>query len=206
MMRPLFPVTLCCISLLSLQQQPLALPAGARLDRHRLNFLKRVPEAEEGETFIAGTLPSPGASLGPAREEAGRDWWKPPPRQSAPLRRATEAPAQNETPLHRADAGRPAEGAEGATPRPRQGEGPPPPPPPAADARGLRPGHLPGAEPQSPPLPADWPERAGRHLPHEPQESAQLRMSPENEEEEEEEEEASSRKSRRKKKKNSATI
>ncbi|XP_035280353.1 protein ADM2a [Anguilla anguilla] len=106
MMRPLFPVTLCCISLLSLQQQPLALPAGARLDRHRLNFLKRVPEAEEGETFIAGTLPSPGASLGPAREEAGRDWWK---RlhlvRAPPLRRATEAPAQNETPPHRADAG-----------------------------------------------------------------------------------------------------
>ncbi|KAJ8387354.1 hypothetical protein AAFF_G00157310 [Aldrovandia affinis] len=53
-------------------QQLLALPAGTRLDGHRLNFLKRVQEGEERENFAPGTVEGPAASLGHARE-ARRD-------------------------------------------------------------------------------------------------------------------------------------
>ncbi|KAI1888009.1 hypothetical protein AGOR_G00180630 [Albula goreensis] len=93
MMRPLFPVTLCCISLLFLQQQLLALPVETRLDRHRLNFLKRVQEGEEGESVISGAVESPTASPGDV-QEARRDWWK---RliKAPPLRRPTKAPIQS---------------------------------------------------------------------------------------------------------------
>ncbi|KAJ8381483.1 hypothetical protein SKAU_G00022610 [Synaphobranchus kaupii] len=103
MMRSLFPVTLGCISLLFLQQQLLALPTGTRLDRHRLNFLKRVQEGEEGESFNQGTVQSPSASPSPV-QEAGRDWWKRLLLRAPPLRRTSEAPAQNDSPPQ-ADAG-----------------------------------------------------------------------------------------------------
>ncbi|KAJ8269249.1 hypothetical protein COCON_G00118560 [Conger conger] len=97
MMRSLFPGTLCCLSLLFLQQQLLALPAGTRLDSHRLNFLKRVVEGDEGESVIPGTFQNPSASLSPV-QEASHDWWKRLIRAPPPLRRAPEALAQNDTP------------------------------------------------------------------------------------------------------------
>ncbi|KAJ8261704.1 hypothetical protein GJAV_G00157380 [Gymnothorax javanicus] len=96
MMRSLFPVTLCCISLLLLQQQLLALSVGTRSDRHRLHLLKRIQEGEEGEIFTSGTFQNPGASSLSPLQEARRDWWK---RllhlRASPLRRPTEVLAQN---------------------------------------------------------------------------------------------------------------
>ncbi|KAG7454776.1 hypothetical protein MATL_G00263370 [Megalops atlanticus] len=85
-MRSLFPVTVCCISLLSLQQQPLALPVGSRLDRNRLSFLQKLQEYQKGESVATGTVASPAASIDYALE-AKRDWLKlllfkgPPPRE-----------------------------------------------------------------------------------------------------------------------------
>ncbi|XP_006633845.1 protein ADM2 isoform X1 [Lepisosteus oculatus] len=58
-MRAFLPVTVCCISLLCLHQQLLALPVGNSLERNRLNFLKRLQDLEQFESTTPGPTASP---------------------------------------------------------------------------------------------------------------------------------------------------
>ncbi|XP_066580015.1 protein ADM2a [Amia ocellicauda] len=73
-MRALFPVTVCCISLLSLQQQPLALPVGNSLERNRFHFLKRLQELQESVSTTPGTLSSTKESSNNILEAKSERW------------------------------------------------------------------------------------------------------------------------------------
>ncbi|KAJ8411205.1 hypothetical protein AAFF_G00172110 [Aldrovandia affinis] len=121
-MRSLFPVTVCCISLLSLQQQLLALPTESRLERNRLAFHKRLQELSEGEDFGTGTVASSADSSDFALE-AKWEWWKsrlsrkPPPRQGA------RSPCRATSPRTRTMPWRSRRGGRGGDATPTTGQG-----------------------------------------------------------------------------------
>ncbi|CAB1345901.1 unnamed protein product [Coregonus sp. 'balchen'] len=166
-MRSLLPVAVYCISLLSLQQL-LALPVADRLERNRLELLKKLHALREEEIFTPKTgtkLASPTDSSPSSDLQPSIKWL------SGYLLRDTPPTVMNTAHLEALVWARGEEGVEpqrtGSRGRRhahsglRGGS-----PPPTADESGVRPGNLPGSEPQPPALSADWPERTGRLLPH----------------------------------------
>ncbi|KAI1882526.1 hypothetical protein AGOR_G00251660 [Albula goreensis] len=97
-MQSLFSVTLCCISLLSLQQQLLAFPTGSRLERNRSAFIKRLQELSEGENSEAGVAASSTESFDFILE-AKRDWWRRRLSKGPPQRRVIQSPTATDSPL-----------------------------------------------------------------------------------------------------------
>ncbi|XP_048865560.1 protein ADM2-like [Brienomyrus brachyistius] len=91
-MQPLPPVALCCITLLSLQQQLLAGPAGVRLHTYRLNSEKKQQALEEVEDMKVGPVSShPTPPHTPL--EAKRLLWRRLLFQSPPTQESGHSPA-----------------------------------------------------------------------------------------------------------------